>query len=260
MTPVDWHPTDDELTLHAYRENTPDERGAIDRHLADCAACAATWQELEALLRLATSADVPEPGPEFEAGVWARLAPALAAYPTPSRGWTLRKAVFVGAWAAAVGGLMVGGHRWLTRTPAPEATVAMTNTDRSGVRQRVLLTALDDHLSQTEMLFVELMNAPDRAPGSMTFERDTADDLLQSGRLYRATAAETGERRLTDVLDDVQTVLTEVAHVPDAPGTDELAAIRARIEHDDLLFKVRAVTNDIRDRQQQPATPNEGAL
>jgi hypothetical protein len=61
------------------------------------------------------------------------------------------------------------------------------------------------------------------------------------------------------VLDDVQTVLTEVARGPENPGKQDLAAIRSRIEDDDLLFKVRAVTNDIRDRQQTPGT-NEGAL
>jgi hypothetical protein len=264
MTPVDWHPTDDDLTLHAYGENVADERTAVNRHLAECAACARIWREIDALRHLTDAADVPEPPADFEAAVWARLAPAL---PAPSLGrWTPPKVVLVTAWAASIGAIVVAGHMAVTRVaaPPPSATATATATTPAAgaesLRQRVLLTALDDHLSQTEMLFVELMNAPDHETSARAFERATADDLLRSGRLYRATAAETGDRRLTDVLDQVQTILTEVAHGSDAPDPADLTTIRARIDHDDLLFKVRAVTNDIRDRQHTAVTPREGAL
>lgn len=263
MTPLDWHPTDDDLTLHAYGDNTPDERAAIDRHLHECAPCAAIAREIDALQHLASEADVPEPEAGFEDAVWARLQPALparAAWPPPRRQWSLRHVVTVGAWAAAIGGIVIAGYRASSRdgiAPSPQPTTAAAVPSQA--QERVLLTALDAHFTQTEMLFVELMNAPDDAAGSLAFERATADDLVQSGRLYRATAVETGHRRLTDVLDDVQTVLTEVARGPEKPGKQDLAAIRSRIEQDDLLFKVRAVTNDIRGRQQTPGT-SEGAL
>jgi hypothetical protein len=265
MTPLDWHPTDDDLTLHAYRDNTPDERAAIDRHVLECATCAAILREIDTLQHLASELDVPEPDPGFEEAVWSRLAPALpaarAAWPPPRRQWAVRHMVAVGAWAAAIGGIVVAGYR-VTSLNVPIAPVAQPTTIATGpsqAQERVLLAALDAHFSQTEMLFVELMNAPDDATGSLAFEQATADDLVQSGRLYRATAAEAGHRRLTDVLDDVQTVLTEVARGPEKPGKQDLAAIRSRIEDDDLLFKVRAVTNDIRGRQAKPAT-TEGAL
>lgn len=260
MTPLDWHPTDDDLTQFAYGDDTAGERAAIARHLAECAACAATLGEIQALQHLATAADVPDPGDAFESAMWARIQPRLA----PARGvrrWAPRQIVAVGAWAAAIGAIVVAGGLWARRMPAPAAaqpTAAVVVP--SHAQERVLLTALDSHFAQTEMLFVELMNAPDDAPGSLAFERATADDLVQSGRLYRATAAETGDRRLTDALDEVQPVLTEVAHGPDQWNKHDLAAIRSRIEDGDLLFKVRAVTNDIRGRRQQPKTAGEGAL
>jgi hypothetical protein len=266
MTPVDWHPSDEDLTLHAYRDNSPEERTAVDRHLADCAGCAATWREIDGLLRLASSADVPDPGDRFEADVWTRLVPHLS---SPRRTWALRHVMAVSGWAAAVAALVVAGHLWMRQVPAAnpaspriaaaDATPATADA-AADARERVLLTALDQHFSQTEMLFVELLNAPDDADSSLEFERATADDLVQSGRLYRATAAQAGDGRLTDVLDDVQTVLTEVARGPETASPGGLAAIRARITHDDLLFKVRAVTNDIRGRQDKPVILSEGAL
>ena len=256
MTLADWHPTDDDLTLDAYRDNTPEERAAIDDHLASCDACAAIAQEIRTLQHLASEADVPEPAIGFEDAVWARLAPVLGTFPAPRRAWAVRHVVAVGVWAAAVSGIVIAGYR----SNAPQAPEPIAATlGRSQAQRRVLLTALDAHFLQTEMLFVELMNAPDDAVGSLAFERAAADDLMQSGRLYRETAAEVGDNRIANVLDDLQTVLTEVARGPETLDRDELAAIRSQIEDNDLLFKVRAVTNDIRDRRERPAS-SEGAL
>jgi len=61
MKPADWHPTDDDLMLDAYRDNTPEERADIDSHLASCVACAAIAREIRTLQHLASEAD---PSPE----------------------------------------------------------------------------------------------------------------------------------------------------------------------------------------------------
>jgi len=256
MKPADWHPTDDDLMLDAYKDNTPEERADIDGHLASCDACSAIAREIRTLQHLASEADVPEPPSGFEDAVWARLAPAIGAWSPARPAWAARHVIAVGVWAAAVSGIVVAGYRW-DAPRAPEPTVATLGPSQA--QRRVLLTALDAHFSQTEMLFVELMNAPDDASGSLAFERAAADDLMQSGRLYRETAAEVGDNRIANVLDDLQPVLTEVARGPERFDKNELAALRAQIEDNDLLFKVRAVTNDIRDRRERPAR-SEGAL
>jgi hypothetical protein len=116
------------------------------------------------------------------------------------------------------------------------------------MRERVLLTALSDHFTQTEMLLVELLNAPD-APSDIAFERSAASDLVASGRLYRQTAAEDGDLQLAGMLDDLEGVLVEVARSPARMDPRDLGALRARISDDDLLFKVRAVRSDVRDRR-----------
>ena len=123
------------------------------------------------------------------------------------------------------------------------------------MRERVLLTALNDHFSQTEMLLVEVMNAPD-ATRQLEFERQTADELVASGRLYRQTAQQNGDRQLAGMLDDIEGVLTEIARSSNRLEAHELDSLRTRIEDDDLLFKVRAVRTEVRSRRralmQQP--------
>ena len=53
------HPTDDDLILHLYGEQTPDERARIDAHLATCDACQVVWDEINRTLTLADAAAVP---------------------------------------------------------------------------------------------------------------------------------------------------------------------------------------------------------
>jgi hypothetical protein len=112
--------------------------------------------------------------------------------------------------------------------------------------ERVLFTALDEHLQQAEALLVEVRNAPDR--DSLSLERTTAEDLVSAGRLYRQTAEYTGQAGVVRMLDDLEPVLVEVARSPQRIGEQDRQWLRTRIDDDNLLFKVRAIATDIRER------------
>jgi hypothetical protein len=59
-------------------------------------------------------------------------------------------------------------------------------------------------------------------------------------------------------LEDLEAVLVEVARSPRALRAQEMDALRTRIEQDDLIFKVRVVTDEIRERQKTISTVSEG--
>ncbi|HUR19998.1 MAG TPA: hypothetical protein VMZ90_04265, partial [Vicinamibacterales bacterium] len=124
--------------------------------------------------------------------------------------------------------------------------------------ERALLVAMDDHLQRSELLLVELMNAPANDAVLQGFERETASDLLSSGRLYRQTATHTGNVHLAAMLEDLESVLVEIARSPRALKAQDVTALRTRIEEDDLLFKVRVVSGEIRERQKTISTVSEG--
>jgi hypothetical protein len=256
MTDDQAHVSSDDLVLLFYGDTTSEEQARLAGHLDECATCRAERNEIAAVLQLAGTWRSPEPEPGFEDATWARLRPQLRMH----RRWSLRHVMTVASWAAAVGAVAVGTHILLRPAPVrvtpPVASVAAPAPQ--GVQGRVLLTAVDLYLARTEMLFVEMLNAPDVTPDALTYARTAADDLVSSGRLYRETALETGEDSVAAVLDDLETVLVEVAR-GDAAEALDFMALRDRIEDDGLLFKVRAVTHDIRNRQSRTTT-GEGAL
>jgi hypothetical protein len=246
------HPPENALVLHYYGELRDSERRAVDDHVANCDACAAARRTLGEALDQVDAAGIPEPDAGFEDRVWARVQVALPARRTA---W-VRPFIVASTLAAVLVGAVVTGYLWIASRPLSDgggssATAASAESNDTGTRERVLLTALDDHFSQLEILLVELMNARAVEGTSWEFQRTTADDLVASNRLYRQTARLDGELQLANMLEDLEGVLVEIASSPDTVDRQDVDFLRTRVENDALLFKVRAVATDIRGRQER---------
>jgi hypothetical protein len=254
------HLSEEDLILHFYGEGGPDEERRIDDHLAACSQCRLAWTELGDTLKLVDAAKVPEPGDGFERVMWARVQRAL---PEPRRAASTWRWLPAFGVAAAVVAAVALGYAWrASHESRPVATPAATAASTSGpavvrtsaadlqkTRERVLLTALSEHFQQTEVLLTEIMNSPNQGRGEIDFERASADDLVASGRLYRVTAQESGDLQLARMLDDLESVLVEVARSPEKVAPKDFQSLRTRIGDQNLLFKVRAVSNQIQQRQ-----------
>jgi len=83
----------------------------------------------------------------------------------------------------------------------------------------------------------------------MSLEQSRAEQLVAANRLYRQTAASTGDAALASVLDDLERVLVDIAASPKTMTQDELDSVRRRIESKELLFKVRVMASQVRARQ-----------
>jgi hypothetical protein len=266
-----WHPSEDDLILHFYGEGQSDSELRIDDHLRNCASCRGAWSELSSTLKLVDAARLPEAPSGFERIMWARVEQALMRTPAVAHrsSWTtIRRLVPLGAVAALIVTAVTLGVLSLRRpertgvpaTGAPGSASTAATPDHT--RERLLLTALDDHFEQTELLLVELLNAPDATGSDLDFERATADDLVASGRLYRINAERTGHPHVAQMLEDLEPVLVEVARSPEKMDKSEFKFLRSRISDEGLLLKVRAVGSEIRERKQDlnAVTMNEGGL
>ena len=186
---------------------------------------------------------VPEPSADFERVMWARVRKETTARPQ----WTWRVLVPAAALAATVLVAIAIG-RQSSPSLGPDTKVASAgsaNQAADGSVDRVLLTALDEHLEQTEALLVELRNSTKGE--DLSHERLTADDLVSAGRLYRQSAEFAGRPGVVRVLDDLEPVLVELARSSDRMDDQQREWLRARITDDNLLFKVRAMSTDLRE-------------
>jgi hypothetical protein len=243
------HLNDDDLVLHYYGEMPADEEARTAAHLASCGACQQNYTGLQRVMAFVDSAPGVEPAEGFERIAWARLEPAL---PTSRRGgWSSWFVLSPASLALAAGVLLLIGASFmagrLTRGTNPGAGTAQS---AEKVRERILLVDLGEHLDRSQMVLVELVSAGDtEGDVDISLEQSRAEQLVAANRLYRQTAASTGDAAMASVLDDLERVLVDLAAGPKTVSQEDLDLVRRRILSKELLFKVRVVSSQVRQRQ-----------
>src|SRR4029453_18214630 len=98
----------------------------------------------------------------------------------------------------------------------------------------------------------EVVAAPATGVLDVTSEQTRANDLIADNRLYRQTASRQGDPAVTGVLEELERLLLDVAHGPSRLTPDDLALLRHRIEEKGVLFRVRVIGSNLRERGELP--------
>ena len=236
------HLSEEQLVLHYYGESGAD---ALEEHLGDCESCRAAYQTLQRVLNSVDSFPVPERPADYETRVWRSVDRALP-----------RRIKFRWSWkplaaALATAALLIGAF-FAGRSSKKQDTHIAADPQ---VRERVLLVAVGDHLERSQMVLMELANAGapgfSNASGSLDIsdEQRAAEDLIESNRLYRATAASDGDVATASLLEDLERVLLEIAHSPSAVSKKQLEDLRKEINDRGILFKVKVFGTQVEQRE-----------
>lgn len=254
------HLNEEQLVLYHYREGDTATHSEAESHLAECPDCQAQYAALEHTLAAVACAAVPERPADYELRLWQRLEPRL----DEARGFDWRSlftaprlalagavavlliaAFFAGRYAQTTGTNTAGGDSTVEE-PAPEQ-----------VRERILVVAVGEHLERSQMMLVELINAPSTKDVDLGSKQARAENLIGANRLYRQTASQAGETGVATVLEELERVLLEIAHSPSDMTNTELESLRKRIEARGILFKVRVIGSQMQQRQQTPVAATE---
>lgn len=259
------HLSEEELVLYYYGEYYSGEAtgGEAARHLAQCADCREAHAALERVFEALDAVPAPEPHPEYGAEVWRRIEhrlpagqPAVFDRP-PFRVPALRWAIA----GVALAGLLVAAFLAGRFYPRPASQPAPTAALDPQAGERVLLVAVADYLERSQMVLIELANANPQGTLDISSERERAAGLVSESRLYRQTAARTGDRAVASVLDDLDRVLLDVSHSPSQLPAEDLEKLRSRLAAEGILFKIRVLGSNVRHRENadsaSPATRNK---
>lgn len=254
------HVTEEELI--AYRDGETRGRDAIAAHLKECPECARELEQIEAVLSALNTMPVPDPGEDYGQRVWRQITPRLPEKKATwweGLFWPRRMAAFAALAALIVLAFFVG--RISKRTVPAGGDAA----DAGKVRERVLVVAVGEHLGRSEMILMELTNAqPERGQKLMNISatQKRAEDLVEENRLYRQTALRDGDTAMANTLDELERVLLDIANSPDEVTPAQFESLQKRIESKGILFKVRVVNQDLREREKatkpSPAKENTG--
>ena len=241
------HLDEEALVLHYFGEDKGATREAAERHLATCEACRDELDQIGNALAMVSASAPPEAPDGFERVMWARVSGRLeAARSTGWRAWFTRtRLAMAGAAVALVAVAFVAG-RW-TREPqaTPPVEVLVTLAPETA-----LVLATGDYLERAQMTLAEVLHADADGRG-LAAERERAADLVAASRLIRQSVSRAGDTAMTDVLDDLERVLVEIANRADSWSPDELEAFKARLDAGGMLFRLRVVNAEMRQRSER---------
>jgi len=238
------HVSERDLAVYATAAELPAE---IREHLADCSSCRATFESFRSTINLVSRAErLPELPDSYGRDVWRRVSEKIPR--RAPRTWPAffapRRLAFAAVFALVLVATFLAGRFWRIEQPAPLS---------AGVRERILIVALGEHLERSQAILIELANAPAGSSLDVTNEQARASDLVAANRLYRQTASQSGDRAVATVLEELERLLLDVAHGPSKLSPEDLATLRQRIETKGVLFKVRVIGSNMREREELPA-------
>ena len=251
------HLSDDDFVLHYYGEMPRADEARAESHLAACHDCRKNYARLQRVMAFVDSAPAVDAPEGFERLAWARLESALQA---DRRGWFRSLALTPAYLAFAAGVIVLVGAAFMAGRMLPKSSAGASESAKAAqqVRERILLVDLGEHLDRSQMVLVELVSADDKGSVDISTERARAEQLLAANRLYRQTAVSTGDVAMASVLDDLERVLVDIAAGPSTVSQDDLDSVRRRIESKELLFKVRVVSSQVRERQKADLSSRSG--
>ncbi|HLH37575.1 MAG TPA: hypothetical protein VKX39_00385 [Bryobacteraceae bacterium] len=236
------HLEEEQLVLYYYGEL---ETADLEKHLGECESCRRAYQNLQRVLNSVDGFPVPERPADYESRVWSALQHHLPRA-RPRMKWLAWKPL---AAAAAMAGLMAAAFFAGQFSKKPQTVAADPRA-----RERVLLVAVGDHLERSQMVLIELANAGAPKDGSLdiSYQQRAAEDLVESNRLYRTTAANAGDVATASLLDELERVLLEIAHSPSRVSGRQLDELRKEIEDRGILFKVKVFGQQVEQREAAP--------
>jgi hypothetical protein len=242
------HYSEDELVLYHYGEGR--NAAAVDEHLAACPACGAAYRSIAAALAEVGQLQVPERDERYGLEVWQSIRHRLPVQEAPW--WMLwYRPALAGGLAVLLVAAFGAGRFWSRPNPAPPAPTQAADVPADG-SERVRLAAIGDHLEQSERVLLDLVNA-DGQQVDVSGQQAWASDLIDANRLYRQAAERAGDQSVATVLDELERNLLEIVHGPSTLTPAELEAVRVRLDAAALLFKVRVLSDALRERELTPA-------
>jgi hypothetical protein len=246
------HLNEEQLILFYYGEEG--DTLTAEQHLEECGECRALFGSLQRVLNVVDSLPLPERGAEYGQQVWRRIERRLPA----GGGSRIKTWLRPGPWrwaaaSLACAALMMAAFlagRFLPQPPKPAQMAAVD----SQAGERILMVAVGDYLERSQMVLIELANANPKAALDISAEQERAGDLVSETRLYRQTAAHTGDTAVSSVLEELERVLLDITHAPSQISPQELEKMRRRLEAEGILFKIRVLGSNVRNQEVPAAT------
>ncbi len=219
----------------------------LARHLASCPGCRATLASFQEIKQTLGAPRRPELPAHYWEGFWERLRDRMAQEPEPQPRVSWRFSLVPARWlpalqfAAAAAlvllGIFIGRNFWGSAeapvtASAPPLSTALPVTEAEA-RSSLLL-------ERSKILLIGVVNEDFSTASAADFKRQrrVSHALLAETRELRADLRATPDRRLLQLLDQLEVVLLQIANLEIEHDLSAVEFVREGINREGLLLKI----------------------
>jgi hypothetical protein len=240
--------------LYGHLDNS--ERSAFEAHLGQCDLCREEYEGLRATLLEMGKRERREPDPAFWEGYWERLAsrmhrekalyqPHPAGQRRPSWDWLRFR---VPRWALQAGAALllvaVGvliGRMWLL-PPSVSVQTAAVNGGPASTLSMELASRTQDYFQRSQLVLLAIVNF-DRASEDpytldLPYKKRLSQELVREADWLKQGLAESRQRRLRDLVADLEAVLLQIADLEEAGDMDAIELVQTGVQSRGLFLKM----------------------
>lgn len=246
----------------------PAAKADFERHIGACPECGTEYAALGETLRVMDKRERPDPGPEFWGGYWDRLSRRMLWEETEEgRGPSLASRIgrvfarlprwayqTAGAAALLLVGILIGsrliGPSGTAPTGAPGTTAAVSAAAPAGA-----VAQAGDFIERSKVLLLGLVNFDPAVEDAYAFDlggKKAASRLLAAeAPAIREGLSEPGQRRLRELVTDLEVVMMQIANLEAGQDVDGVELIKQGVDRRGLFLKIDL---DRLARDARPAT------
>ena len=259
--------TRDLMPLHYYGALAGRRLARLVRHIASCAGCAREWDETRhALSTVERSAAFPREmevdweGFARETVLRARAAAARSEPKERPGRWRFPAPGTLVPWAVAAAAVIVGLILIpVERTTPPKGEQAAQAPEHStseavrSLRARLAQQGATRYLREGRTLLTELVRSPIRCKRAsdrydVVLEKERSLQLMRRQKLYIGLLDGEEDRRLSYLVDDLQSLLLEVAFFGDCVTAGRIRELREAMQRRQILLRIDLVTREVEGR------------
>lgn len=227
------------LILYLYNECDQDERQELEQHISECRHCRQRLESYRQTLSLVENKQDKVPELDWDKN-WRVIQESLKTKKTPQKLTTLhggpRKWAIASAAAAAIFLLGVFVGKFVLFPPQHLVTDQFEN-------KPFLASLFTRYVEETLPVIMEVANYDTRIntyPVRLSENREVSHLLLQN-RLLKKHLESNGQRKLLQLLDELELVLTEISNLT-SNDPDALEELKSLIQERQILFKIKYMT------------------
>jgi hypothetical protein len=239
-----------------YEELNKEQRDFFKSHVESCEACQAAYAEMTSTLKIMEKRTRPEPEQAYWNDYWNRLARRMEEEDTSTSKteswWRSFSRIFTLApkWSFQVAaslllvvlGIFLGKMIFSPSGPAVQRARQLPAISSQVESVPEYIHRAQDYIERSKLIILALVNFDPKTEDpyalNLPYQQQVSKELVREARFLKRGIADSGQRRLQNLISDLEVILLQVANLESVSDLEAIELVKEGVESRGILMQI----------------------